>query len=88
MTRDHAIDRAEKMFDGGAFFDLLARRVSHRTDSRNEQGGEALRAYLTGEMRPYLEKMGFACEVFENPVTPGCRFCSPSESRDSIFRPC
>ena len=74
MTRENAIVRAEKMFDDGSFFDLLARRVSHTTESQNEERDEEIRAYLTREMGPYLEKMGFVWEVLENPVVPRLPF--------------
>ena len=74
MTRENAIARAEKLFDDGSFFDLLARRVSHITESQNEERDEEIRAYLTREMGPYLETMGFAWEVLENPVVPRLPF--------------
>lgn len=74
MTRENAIVRAEKMFDDGSFFDLLARRVSHITESQNEERDEEIRAYLTREMGPYLETMGFTWEVLENPVAPRLPF--------------
>lgn len=74
MTRENAIVRAEKMFDDGAFFELLARRVSYATESQNESCMEELRDYLTEEMTPYLEEMGLVCEVLDNPVTPRMPF--------------
>jgi acetylornithine deacetylase/succinyl-diaminopimelate desuccinylase-like protein len=68
MTRENAISHAEKMFDDGSFFNLLNRRVAHTTESQNEERTDELRDYLTGEMGPYLEGMGFTYEVLENPV--------------------
>lgn len=74
MKRENAIARAEKMFDEGSFFDLLARRVSHVTESQNPACNEALRVYLTEEIEPCLEQMGFSCQVLENPVNPRLPF--------------
>jgi acetylornithine deacetylase/succinyl-diaminopimelate desuccinylase-like protein len=74
MTRERAIARAEKMFDEGLFFDLLSRRVAHKTESQNEDRNQEMRGYLSLEMAPYLEKMGFECRILDNPVTPRLPF--------------
>ena len=36
MNREQAIARAEKRFDDGTFFDLLAGWVNHPTESQNK----------------------------------------------------
>jgi acetylornithine deacetylase/succinyl-diaminopimelate desuccinylase-like protein len=74
MTREGALARAEAYFDDGRFFDDLKRRVAFPTESQNEERGEELRAYLAGEMKPYLEAMGFRCEILENPAAPRLPF--------------
>jgi hypothetical protein len=68
MSRENAIARAEAVFDDGTFFDLLTRWVSHPTESQNEACREALGNYLTGAITPYLENLGFACRLVDNPV--------------------
>ncbi len=70
MRRVNAVTRAEKMFDGGDFYDLLARRITYSTESQNPSCNETLRIYLIEEMKPYLEGLGFTGEVLENPVDP------------------
>jgi len=74
MSREETIARAERMFDDGSFFDLLARRVAHTTESQNPLRGVELREYLSREMIPYLQDLGFACRVLENPVDPRLPF--------------
>jgi acetylornithine deacetylase/succinyl-diaminopimelate desuccinylase-like protein len=68
MNREQAIARAEKRFDDGTFFDLLAGWVNHPTESQNEACEEALKFYLTGAITPYLESLGFTCRLVANPV--------------------
>jgi acetylornithine deacetylase/succinyl-diaminopimelate desuccinylase-like protein len=68
MSREQAITLAEKQFDDGIFFDLLAGWVHHPTESQNEACQEALQTYLTGAITPYLENMGFTCRLTDNPV--------------------
>ncbi|MGW8270325.1 MAG: M20 family metallopeptidase [Burkholderiales bacterium] len=70
MSRGDAIARAERYFDEGNYLADLARRVAIPTESQNPERRGALEAYLESEMRPSLERMGFACERLENPV-PG-----------------
>jgi len=70
VSRGDAIARAERYFDEGNYLADLARRVAIPTESQNPERRGALEAYLESEMRPSLERMGFACERLENPV-PG-----------------
>jgi acetylornithine deacetylase/succinyl-diaminopimelate desuccinylase-like protein len=68
MDRGNAIRRAEDFFDNGSFFELLAGRIAYQTESKNKNGIMGLRAYLTEEIIPYLEKLDFTCRIVENPV--------------------
>ncbi len=68
MSRQEAVARAADYFDRGAFRADLARRVALPTESQTGEGLEKLHAYLTGEMIPTLEKLGFTCRVVENSV--------------------
>ena len=70
MTRANAIRSVQSYFDEGGFVDDIGRRVAIRTESQAEGTLDILRAYLTGEMQPAMERMGFSCRVLENPI-PG-----------------
>jgi len=68
MTLAAAIAHAEAQFDSGAFFRTLAQRVACRTESQNNSRAEELRAYLTGQIAPALQALGFETTVHDNPV--------------------
>ena len=70
MSRESVLKRAETFFDSNAFFELLAKRVTYRSESQNEESTPHSHAYLTEEMMPYLEGLGFGCQLLENPVLP------------------
>ena len=70
MSRDRAIAHAERYFDEGGFFADLARRVAIPTESQNPERGADLVRYLSGEMQPSFERLGFNCRLLENPL-PG-----------------
>jgi acetylornithine deacetylase/succinyl-diaminopimelate desuccinylase-like protein len=46
----------------------LARRIALRTESQNPERKDELRRYLTDEIAPVLERMGFATRLWDNPV--------------------
>ena len=71
MTRDAAITRAHAFFDSGAFRDELARRVAIPTESQNPARAGELVRYLTQEMQPAFERLGFACRLLEEPKAKG-----------------
>ena len=68
--RDSAIARAERYFDDGGFIDDLSRRVAIPTASQESDSGPALAAYLTDEIGPRLESLGYRCVVRDNPRPP------------------
>ena len=74
MSRSDAISDIESYFDDGAFMADLARRVAIRTESPIPERRPELYRYLTEEMSPYLEDMGFTSEVFDNPHEDGGPF--------------
>jgi len=74
MSRERAIAHAERYFDGGGFFADLARRVAIPTESQNPDRGADLGRYLTAEMQPSFERLGFECRVLENPSAKGGPF--------------
>jgi len=67
-TRADAIAAAERVFDTGELLDTLRRRVAIRSQSQDPASAAELRRYLDDEMIPSLEALGFACEVWKNPV--------------------
>lgn len=74
MTRADAIHDVEQHFDAGGFVKDLARRVAIPTESQDPGRGAELSAYLDLEMRPTLERLGFRCTTFANPVGKGGPF--------------
>src|SRR3954451_8282387 len=66
MTRDAAIRRATDHYDSGAFLDVLRRRGKHRTVSQEDGQLPELLAYLTDEIIPEIERLGFTAEVVPN----------------------
>ena len=68
IGRQQAIKAARQLASDGSFLELLRRRVAYQTSSQEDPNGPAMHAYLGEEMRPYLEAMGFHCEIHTNPV--------------------
>ena len=67
-TRDGALQRAARFFDGGGFRDLLSHLVAVPSTSQEEGRGPDLGRYLRGAIQPWLERMGFAVAIHPNPV--------------------
>lgn len=70
MNRPQALQAAAHWFDQGAYLTQMTRRVAIPSASDTGQPNDALLAYLEGEMVPALGALGFACEIFPNPL-PG-----------------
>lgn len=73
LSRNDAISRATDYIDSGAFEADLARRVAIPSESQEPRGLPHCARYLTEEMAPAFEAMGFAWQIFENPV----KTCGP-----------
>ncbi len=68
-SRAGAVGRAETYIDGGSFETDLARRVAIRTESQALPVSRSeLERYVTSEMIPAFEALGFQCRTFANPV--------------------
>jgi acetylornithine deacetylase/succinyl-diaminopimelate desuccinylase-like protein len=68
-SRNGAIERAVSELGSGSFETELARRISYRTESQKlPERLSDLEAYLTKEMTPAFEALGFVCRVYPNPV--------------------
>lgn len=70
MSREAAIAVAEASFQSGAFREVLERRVRIRSESRRPGSQEVLASYLTDEMAPSLEAMGFATAMLHETTSP------------------
>ena len=78
MTRRDALEIAAAAFDNGDLLEDLRRRVAWQTESDGRgdartdarQALATLEGYLRDELLPQFRRLGFACEVIDNPV-PG-----------------
>ncbi|MCP8938468.1 M20 family metallopeptidase [Alsobacter sp. SYSU M60028] len=71
MTREAAIRNAAAFLDSGGFAAWLARLVAIPSASREPTMRAALSDYLTAEMIPAFEAMGFTTRVLSNDIAPG-----------------
>ncbi|KAF0231202.1 MAG: hypothetical protein FD175_1071 [Beijerinckiaceae bacterium] len=67
MSRDLAIATAFAGFDSGTFAADLARRIAIPTESQNPDRAGDLATYLTAEMIPAFEAMGFRTQILTHP---------------------
>lgn len=82
MSREDALKRAEDFFESGELLELLSRRVTYPTESQDLSRAAHCRAYLSDEMTPYLEGLGFDCRLLENPVVPELPFLAAVREED------
>ena len=85
MSRESALGRAARHFDDGTFIADLARRVAIRTESQVPESRPFLALYLTAEIGPAFERMGFGVEVCANPVEGGGPFLVASRVEDARY---
>ncbi|MBL4906798.1 MAG: M20 family metallopeptidase [Sneathiella sp.] len=74
MSRKDAITAIENYFDGGGFFEDLARRIAIPSTSQEPDKRPALYAYLHDEIGPCLKKMGYQVTIHDNPNPKGGPF--------------
>lgn len=74
MSRENALQQITEYFDGGGFFDDLARRVAFHTESQEPSQKPELYRYLRDEMTSSFEALGFECTIYDNPVERGGPF--------------
>jgi acetylornithine deacetylase/succinyl-diaminopimelate desuccinylase-like protein len=67
-SRTAAIASATDWFDAGALQAELARRVAFPTESQDAGRADTLVAYLTDEIGPTVERLGFRWQLLSNPV--------------------
>lgn len=68
MSRQQALESITHHFDSGEFMHDLARRVAIRTESQNPESHPFLRSYLTDEIAPALQPMGYEIHILDNPA--------------------
>jgi acetylornithine deacetylase/succinyl-diaminopimelate desuccinylase-like protein len=66
-SRTAAIAGANAWFEAGTLEADLARRVAFATESQNPERAATLRAYLTDEIGPAVERLGFRWQLWPNP---------------------
>ncbi|GAB7547752.1 M20 family metallopeptidase [Cupriavidus sp. 8B] len=74
MSRTQAVELAARYFDDGSFERVLRQRVAMRTESQNPASAAILTAYLTDEIGPQLDTLGFTWKLVDNPIPGGGPF--------------
>ena len=75
MQRREAIAAAAAWFDEGGLLADLSRRVAYRTESQEREQAPELARYLTEEIGPAIERLGFRWTLWENPVAGAPPMC-------------
>ncbi|RMX06623.1 M20 peptidase family dipeptidase [Corticibacter populi] len=68
MTRTHAIAQAAAHFDRGDFFRTLQTLVACPTECQEPSRSASLHDYLTEQLAPRLQALGFECQILPNPI--------------------
>ena len=68
MSRTECIDHASDYFSSGRFLSDLQRRVACPSVSDGAATHETLTRYLSGEMTPALQALGFQCSTVDNAI--------------------
>lgn len=71
QSRGRAVDAAQSLVDSGRFRDDLAALVARPTESQVPERADELRQYLDQAIQPMLSRLGFACDVLDNPEPGG-----------------
>ena len=74
QDRSAALAAAEAYFDDGRFQAVLARRIAVPSTSQEVDKRPHLARYLSEEMTPELERLGFRCSLHDNPVVEAVPF--------------
>lgn len=67
MTRETTLQAALDYFHNGEFRETLTRRIAYQTESQNPEQAPVIMSYLSDEMIPQLESLGFDCQIIANP---------------------
>ena len=74
MSRSAVIAALQRQFDSGRFLKDLARLVAYRTESQLPERLPDLYAYQSEVITPWLERLGYRVDLFDNPVASGGPF--------------
>ena len=66
MTRQAAIQMAQHQFDDGSFKNCLKKRIAQPTESQNPARAPELLAYLSQDLMPAFQAMGFECQLIKH----------------------
>ena len=75
MQRADAVAAAAAWFDEGGLLADLSRRVAFRTESQERERAPELARYLTEEIGPAVERLGFRWTLWDNPVAGAPPMC-------------
>jgi acetylornithine deacetylase/succinyl-diaminopimelate desuccinylase-like protein len=81
-NRDAVTKEAAKRARDGRFLSVLRDWVAVPTESQNEERLPDLYRYLTEQIVPTLEPMGFTCRILDNPVPEGGPFLIAARIED------
>src|SRR5258706_1728462 len=85
MSRETAIERAVRGWDDGSFIKDLTRRVAYHTESQVKESRPYLTTYLTEEIGPTLQAMGYQTQVYDNPIRDGGPFLVGTRIEDAAL---
>jgi acetylornithine deacetylase/succinyl-diaminopimelate desuccinylase-like protein len=74
LDRTTTINHASAMATNGQFLEILRARVAVPTESQNADRLPDLYRYLTDQIAPALEPLGFTCRILDNPSEGGGPF--------------
>lgn len=69
MNRENFLSSVQAWFEQGELQKALASRIAYKTEGDLPVAPQELWGYLQDEITPYLEKMGFVSEIFDNPIS-------------------
>lgn len=72
--RSTVTDGASALAQDGRFLEILRGRIAVPTESQNADRLPDLYRYLTDQIAPALEPLGFTCRILDNPVEGGGPF--------------
>ncbi|HVN36292.1 MAG TPA: M20 family metallopeptidase [Casimicrobiaceae bacterium] len=75
MQRADAVAAAAAWFDGGGLLADLRRRVAYRTESQERERASELVRYVTEEIGPAVERLGFRWAIWDNPIAGAPPMC-------------
>jgi len=70
-ARNRLLSSTAAWFDSDGLFNVLAPRVACPSESQDPRGAPHLQAYLSEQIQPALEAMGFTVEILSNPSGKG-----------------